>query len=374
MKVENINNKILEQIKEEYPDLWRKANNKYSKLDDWLLGKDSPTYNQLVKLSKIFHIPFGYFFLEKLPEEQKLPIPHFRTINNSPFQPSTELRDTILFAQKIQEWARDILIELGNQPLSFCGKYTIQNSIDDIVNELKNILNIKVGWASDIDTWSTAFNYLKQKTEEAGILVLINGIVENNTHRKLSLEEFRGFVLYDNIAPVIFINNNDTLSAKIFTLIHEIVHVLIGQSASFDLQNLQSSDNEIEKFCDKCTAEFLVPKNQLRELYSTQHDIEQLAKRFKVSQIVILRRLFDLGIIGRNQFFEKFNQLYKSETFREKSKGGNFYSIEQNRLSRYFISLLQSAVNNNIIQLGDVLRVTNLKAKTYEKLIANGMV
>lgn len=374
MKVENINNKILEQIKEEYPDLWKKANNKYSKLDDWLLGKDSPTYNQLVKLSKIFHIPFGYFFLEKLPEEQKLPIPHFRTINNSPFQPSTELRDTILFAQKIQEWARDILIELGNQPLSFCGKYTIQNSIDDIVNELKNILNIKVGWASDIDTWSTAFNYLKQKTEEAGILVLINGIVENNTHRKLSLEEFRGFVLYDNIAPVIFINNNDTLSAKIFTLIHEIVHVLIGQSASFDLQNLQSSDNEIEKFCDKCTAEFLVPKNQLRELYSTQHDIEQLAKRFKVSQIVILRRLFDLGIIGRNQFFEKFNQLYKSETFREKSKGGNFYSIEQNRLSRYFISLLQSAVNNNIIQLGDVLRVTNLKAKTYEKLIANGMV
>jgi Zn-dependent peptidase ImmA (M78 family) len=212
-------------------------------------------------------------------------------------------------------------------------------------------------------------NYLIEKAEEKGIIVLRNGIVGNNTHRKLNINEFRGFVLYEEIAPVIFINNNDAISAKIFTLIHEIVHILIGQSASFDLRYLQSANNEIEQFCDKCTAEFLVPTKEIINIYTQITDLEDLARHFKVSQIVILRRLLDTSLITQQEFYSQLKDLYEKELRITPSSRRNFYHTIPNRLSKRFLYILNSAVKNNTILFRDALRITNLSAKTYDTLI-----
>lgn len=369
MKVENINIKILKELSTKMPEMAEKARQNFTKYDRWVSGEDYPTYNQLVELSKIFHIPFGYFFLEKLPE-RKYPIPHYRTIKNDLFFPSNELLDTVLFAQKIQEWAKYILLKWGQETIPFCGKYKNEYNKEKIIEELKTIFDIKNNWASEKKTWTEAFNYLKEKAEQKGIIVLVNGIVGNNTHRKLDVKEFRGFVLYDDIAPVIFINNNDAISAKIFTLIHEIVHILIGESASFDLRNFQSAEDEIEKFCDVCTAEFLVPSNELIQQYQKTTNLEELARQFKVSHIVILRRLLDIETITQNEFYEQLNNLYDKEIKGEqKSGGGNFYAIECHRLSKRFLNILNNAFHSNIIFYRDMLRITGLKAKTFNKLI-----
>lgn len=133
MKVTNININILKEILQRIPEKDLQLKKKFPKYEKWLEGEDYPTYNQLVELSEIFNIPFGYFFLEKLPE-RKYPIPHYRTNQNGDFNPSSELLDTILFAQKIQEWAKNILLEWGQEKLPFCGKY--KDNINDI---LKNI-------------------------------------------------------------------------------------------------------------------------------------------------------------------------------------------------------------------------------------------
>ena len=345
---------------------------KFPKYDKWLEGKDYPTYNQLVELSEIFNIPFGYFFLEKLPE-RKYPIPHYRTNQNGDFNPSSELLDTILFAQKIQEWAKDILLEWGQEKLPFCGKYKDNYNIEGVIEELKRIFEIENNWASRKSTWTEALNYLIEKAEEKGIIVLRNGVVGNNTHRKLIVDEFRGFVLYEEIAPVIFINNKDAISAKIFTLIHEIVHILIGQSASFDLGNLQSANNEIEQFCDKCTAEFLVPAEEIKRIHTQITDLEELARHFKVSPIVILRRLLDTSLIKKEYFYTHLEALYKKEIKIPQSSGGDFYRNIHNRLSKRFLYILNSAVKNNTILFRDALRITNLSAKTYDTLI-NGTI
>jgi Zn-dependent peptidase ImmA (M78 family) len=368
MKVENINITILKELYEKMPEDWRIAINKYPKINEWLNGKDYPTYNQLVELSKIFHIPFGYFFLDKLPE-RKYPIPHYRTIKNGDFKPSSELLDTILFAQKVQEWARDILIEWGNEKISFCGKFKNNFDANSIIEELKIIFDVKSDWASLKNRWIDVFKYLVQKAEEKGIIVLINRLVGNNPQRKLNIEEFRGFVLYDEIAPVVFINNNDAISAKTFTLIHEVVHILTAQSASFDLRNLQSAENEIEKFCDRCTAEFLVPEQELTKEYKKTTDINALAKHFKVSNIVIIRRLLDTNLITREKFYKELKGMLNEEFKKPGIGGGNFYNIEKNRLSIRFLTILKRAVDNNTILFRDALRVTNLKIKTFDNLM-----
>jgi len=368
MKVTNININILKEILQRMPEKEMQVKKKFPKYEKWLEGKDYPTYNQLVELSKIFNIPFGYFFLEKLPQ-RKYPIPHYRTNQNGDFNPSSELLDTILFAQKIQEWAKDILLEWGQEKLPFCGKYKDNYTIEGVIEELKRIFEIENNWASRKSTWTEALNYLIEKAEEKGIIVLRNGIVGNNTHRKLNINEFRGFVLYEEIAPVIFINNNDSISAKIFTLIHEIVHILIGQSASFDLRYLQSANNEIEQFCDKCTAEFLVPAEGIINIYTQKTDLEELARYFKVSQIVILRRLLDTSLITQQEFYLQLKDLYEKELRITPSSRGIFYHTIPNRLSKRFLYILNSAVKNNTILFRDALRITNLSAKTYDNLI-----
>ncbi|MGB9755842.1 MAG: ImmA/IrrE family metallo-endopeptidase [Desulfurella sp.] len=368
VKVKNINKNILKELLKRMPEQVVHVKNKFPKYDEWIKGEDYPTYNQLIELSKIFHIPFGYFFLERLPE-RKYPIPHYRTLQDGDFVPSNELLETIQFAQKIQEWAKEILLEWGQEKLPYCGKYKDNYNIEGVLKELKDIFEIQDGWASRKSTWTEALNYLIEKVEEKGIIVLRNGVVGNNTHRKLSVEEFRGFVLYDEIAPVVFINNNDSISAKIFTLIHEVVHILIGESASFDLRNLQSANNRIEQFCDKCTAEFLVSAEEIRNIHRQKTDLEELARHFKVSQIVILRRLLDTSIITQQEFYEQFKKLYKKEIKAPQSSGGNFYQTLPTRLSKRFLHILNTAVKNNTILFRDALRITNLSAKTYDALI-----
>ncbi|SDC86120.1 Zn-dependent peptidase ImmA, M78 family [Desulfurella multipotens] len=368
MKVTNINVNILEELSQRMPEQTDQAKNKFPKYDKWIKGVDYPTYNQLIELSKIFHIPFGYFFLEKLPE-RKYPIPHYRTLQDGDFVPSNELLETIQFAQKIQEWAKEILLEWGQEKLPYCGKYKDNYNAEEVLEKIKDIFEIQDGWASRKSTWTEALNYLIDKAEEKGIIVLRNGVVGNNTRLKLNVNEFRGFVLYDEIAPVVFINNNDAISAKIFTLIHEVVHILIGQSASFDLQNFQSANNRIEIFCDKCTAEFLVPEEEIRNIYRQKTDLEGLAGYFKVSQIVILRRLLDTSIITQQEFYEQFKKLYKKEIKAPQSFGGNFYQTLPTRLSKRFLHILNTAVKNNTILFRDALRITNLSSKTYDTLI-----
>lgn len=366
MKIKNLNIKIIHKLATLMPDEAKRAMKKYPEFEQWLSGCKYPTYTQLVELSKIFHVPFGYFFLKELPTF-RYPIPHYRTVQKGEFKPSAELLETLKFAQKVQEWAKEILLEWGQTKLDFCGKFKNNFDVFSVVEELKRLFDVGEGWAKSQTKWSDAFKYLVTKAEERGIIVLINGVVGNNTHRKLSVEEFRGFVLYDDIAPVVFINNNDAISAKIFTLIHEVVHILIGQSASFDLHDLQSAEDSIEKFCDECTAEFLVPKHEIQNC-EEPINYEELAKQFKVSQIVIARRLLDLGKIKKGKFYEFLQQSNEMKKVAGQG-GGNFYDTEKNRLSRRFLRILKSAMENNTISYRDALSVTNLGAKTYFQLI-----
>ncbi|MCA1931983.1 MAG: ImmA/IrrE family metallo-endopeptidase [Calditerrivibrio sp.] len=367
MKVEIFNQNILIELKNKYPEKWNKLN--FKNKEKWLIKEDYPTYIQLVKISEIFNIPFGYLFLDKLPEK-KLPIPYFRTTNNTSYEISDELYDTILQVQKQQEWIKDILLEWGHEPLPFAGIYNINTDIQTVADKITEILKLKNNWAEERINWNEAFKFLVDRFEEAGIFVVINGIVRNNTHRKLDVGEFRGFVLYDNIAPFVFINNNDFVSAKIFTLIHELVHILIGKSASFDLRDMQSANVPEEKFCDRCTAEFLVPSKELMDIKNIEEDTyENLAKKYKVSKIVIARRLLDIGKINKDTFLNFYKNYSNQEIVKSKSQDGNFYNTIQYRYGYKFLEILKYAISNNQILYRDFYCMLSLKAETAEKIL-----
>src|SRR5208282_5042190 len=126
--------------------------------------------------------------------------------------------------------------------------------------KIRQTLGIESGWAARQPTWTAALRELFRKVEEVGILVVVNGVVANNNHRKLDPFEFRGFVLVDEYAPLVFLNGADGKAAQVFTMAHELAHVWFGSSAAFDLRELQPADEQMEKACDRVAAEFLVPE------------------------------------------------------------------------------------------------------------------
>ncbi len=366
-RVENLNIDVLRRTTE---GLDRSKVSKFPKLQEWLSGSAFPTVKQLMAFAKTVNLPFGYFFLDSIPD-RPYPIPHYRTMGNGTFEPSSELFDTISIVKEKQIWARDLLIDLGAGPLPFAGQTKIDESVEEVSGKISSLLKLDGYWASHLKSWSESLRLLVERTEEAGIFVILNGVVDSNTKRKLDINEFRGFVLYDEIAPFVFVNNSDFVAGKIFTIVHEIVHVLVGSSASFDLRELKPSENEIEQFCDQVTAEFLVPSDQLRDLILTNEiDFQFLARYFKVSEIVIARRLFDLKLISNEEYFDfYYSYLDNLKKIEKNSSGGNYYNTAPYRISRKFFGLVNNAAKQNKILYRDAFRLIGLKPKTYDEYL-----
>ena len=366
----NFNIDVLRELVAQQPHKASHLIEKFPKINEWKENVKKPTLNQLGELANFFHIPFGYFFLKSIPV-RTYPIPDYRTIKNEEFKPSTELLENIKILERRQEWAKELLKEF-KEPLPFANSIDIKTDIEVAAQKIRDILKLPINWTTseNLKDWKEAFRLLLDRTEAAGIYVVINGGVDHDQTKRLDIKEFRGFVLYDNYAPFLFINGNDFITGKIFTIIHEIVHVLIGESASFDFKNLMPAKNNIETFCNAVTAEFLVPKVLLQnESIKKPNDYERLSLSFKVSRIVIARRLLDLNKITYDEFVIAYRSFYKSEIDTTKAKGGIFYYAAPYRISREFFNLVYQSVKNNKLLYRDAFRLTGLKAASFDGYI-----
>ncbi len=276
--------------------------------------------------------------------------------------------DTILLMQQRQDWLKDYLIENEFEALSFVGKYQNHLNVQEIVADIRRTLSLNESWASNFRTWQDALDHLVNVIEDIGIITVFNGVVENNGHRKILVDECRGFVLVDKMAPFMFINNSDGKAAQMFTIVHELAHVWTGKSAGFDFRKLQPANDPNELICDKVAAEFLVPENTFNKIWRKNPSIKDSSRFFKVSEIVIARRALDTGMITKKEFFE-FYEEYTNREFEKKeskSSGGDFYATTRKRLSVTFAAHINNAVKSGKLLYRDAYKLTSLKGDTFQ--------
>ena len=373
----NVNKKVLRwavsRSGQELDDLEQK----FPRIHQWADEESQPTLRQLELLAKATLTPLGFFFLAEPPEE-RLPIPHFRTIHDdTPAKPSPDLLETIQIMQRRQAWMRDFLIEQGQKQLPFVGSSRRKEEPRLVVQHILETLGLDVAWAAAERTWTDALHTMRQAIEDAGILVVVNGIIGNNTHRKLDPNEFRGFVLVDGYAPLVFVNGADGKAAQMFTLAHELAHVFYGSSAAFDLREMQPADDPMEQTCNRVAAEFLVPQRELRQIWpSVREDSEPfqtIARRFKVSALVAGRRALDTNLIDREAFLD-FYRAYQSDERRavaDRSPGGDFYVNQNLRVGQRFASAVIRAVKEGKLLYSEAYRLTGLYGKTFDHYAAS---
>ncbi len=341
---------------------------------EWLRGDKKPTLKQLEKLARLARIPFGYLFLSS-PPEMKLPIPYFRTIKG---HPGDEISDTLMETVKIasyrQDWLREYLQFLGEEPLDFVGSAREISDVKTIAEQIKQRLSLDDNWGEEFNTWKDALKFLRRRIEKIGVFTFFSSVVENNTRWPIHVEDFRGFVLVDDYAPVIFVNSSDAISAQIFTLMHELAHIWLGRSAAFDLRDLNPADNPIEKLCNKVAAEILVPEKRLKHDWFDVSSMESknpfihLAWKYKVSEIVVARRLRELNLITEKEFRE-FYQDYRrrlKDRPEESQSGGVFYKTLKNRLGERFSHMVAEAVISGDITYREAYRLTGIHGRTFD--------
>lgn len=348
-------------------DLAQKLKVSLEKVLQWEKGENPITMGQAEHLAKLALIPFGVMFLDE-PPEITLPIPDFRTHGDGYIaEPSPELLETINDAKEKQEWYRDYLLSEEHAPLDFVGTASTKTSPGELAQKISLILGLNGQWRKS--NWEDTLALLTEKTEEAGILVLRNGIVKTNTHRPLDVGEFRGFVLNDDLAPLVFINGKDAKSAQMFTLIHEIAHVLLGQSALIDAEmNLSEKANRIERFCNQVAAEFLTPAQEYCQQWSEDRNINEnldvLCRYFKVSRLVCISRAFQLNFIDWPTRQKYWNQEMKDIMARKKDgqAGGNFHDSQKFRTGRLLAQAVISEVQSNRMLFRDAFRLLGVRS------------
>ena len=319
------------------------------------------------------YTPLGYLYLSEPPEE-RLPIRDFRTRSgDAPARPSVNLLDTIYQMQRRQNWLRDDLIEGGADPLAFVGAYSLTDSHIEIAAAMRDALGLAEDWAEARLSWREALSFLRNRLDEAGVLVVFNGVVGNNNNRILDPQEFLGFALIDEYAPLVFVNSAYYIAAQIFTLAHEVAHLFVGETGLSAFDNLLPADNETERFCNQVAAEFLVPQVVLQAYWpavrNSDNPFQRIARIFRVSSIVAARRMLDLDLIDWDTFLEFYEdnkkQGQKPPTNRP---GGNFWNTQRWRIGPSFAGAVVRAAREGRLLYREAYSLTGLKRNTFEKM------
>ena len=240
---------------------------------------------------------------------------------------------------------------------------------------MREALQLADDWAASVFTWADALGHLRNKAEDAGVLVVFNGVVGNNTSRKLDPDEFQGFALVDEYAPLVFVNNADFKAAQMFTLAHELAHLFVGKTGVSSFEHLKFDSNTTERFCDQVAAEFLVPTEELRAFWPiaerTSDPFQSVARQFKVSSLVAARRACDLGLIEPIAFFKFYDEYTDREWHsiqQSQASGGNFWNTQKWRIGTRFGTAIFRAVKEGRLLYREAYNLTGLRGETFETM------
>lgn len=346
---------------------------RFSKLSEWETGKTKPTLKQLEKFAKAVYVPFGFLFLEEPPIE-KLPIPDFRTLDNREIKrPSPNLLDMIYTCQERQSWYKEFIQVTRKSLCNFVGSARISDNPEEVAEKIRNTLGFDMESRLKCKTWEEALRLFIRNADDIGILIMVSSVVFSNNSRKLNISEFRGFALSDSLAPLVFVNGADSKSGQMFTLAHELAHLWLNSTG---LSNAGAAPvNNFKKdevWCNAVAAELLVPisllYNNLRDRNEedVEHAVARLVKYFKVSALVILRRLLDANWLKQSEFDKAWaiEKARLKEIAERNGSGGNFYRTTISRVSHRFTQAIVTSTLEGQTLYRDAFRMLGVSRTT----------
>ncbi len=376
-----VNPSMLRWARERFqlsPDiLAQKLNVASERISLWEQGEARPTFRQAQTLARVLRIPFGYLYLDEPPLDVVL-IPDLRTLGSKANSAlSIDLIDLLSSVLRRHDWYKERMVELGAESIPFVGRFTTSDDPLEIATDMVKTLGIADSDRQSAGNWESFLNMLMERAEDARIWVMRSGIVGTNTRRPLNVSEFRGFAISDDIAPLVFVNGQDARAAQIFTLVHELAHIWIGQTGISNVSLTQQHEagyEQTEALCNAVAAEVLVPRRRFCELWAADESLpenaDRLARIFRVSSVVIARRALDLGYIewsAYSHFYQE--QSIQWDAIKESSaSGGSYYRTQPVRNGKSFTETVVHDALERKILLRDAGRLLDVNPAKIDRL------
>jgi len=351
-------------------------------VSSWEEATAEPTYKQAMMLARKLQFPFGYLFLSKEPEST-LPLPDLRTVAGAERGiPTPNLLAVLEDAIRKQHWYTEMLREEGVRPLPFVGRFAQRQSVEVIAADIRQQLQVNEQTRSECPNTASFLSQLVRNAEMLGILVLRSGTACGNTHRPLSVDEFRGFAITDSLAPIVFINTRDANVAQLFTFAHEIAHIWIGAEGVSNPDFRKKSReqiNVVEALCNQIAAEVLVPTHNFSREWNVDEpldrNIENIRLRYRVSRFVVLRKAFDKDFITTKEYYAKLKQFYDFELAKkaqkdEEDSGGHYYHTLYARNSIKFTSAVTEAFSGGRLLVTEACSLLGIKTGVLKTIVA----
>ncbi|TIQ17719.1 MAG: ImmA/IrrE family metallo-endopeptidase [Mesorhizobium sp.] len=346
-------------------------------IDAWESGANAPSYAQLEKLAyELYKRPLAIFFLPSPPAEPR-PEAEFRAL------PDTDLRrlsrETVFLIRRARAYQAS-LVELfdGRSPIAEPLWKRVDLDVSKPIAPQAAVVRASLGVpAPGANEWGgadgdEALKLWRKAIEAGGVFVF------KDTFKQ---REISGFCLEHPELPVVMINNSATKTRQIFSLLHEVAHVLIGWRAisTFDdapLKRLPPAEQRIERFCNQIAAEILVPAQDFAsQVAGLPQNVEALssdrfaalAARYRVSREVILRRFRDADRVSQD-FYERRKLEWDGQRVGKESSGGSFYLTKGAYLSERLMSEVFARYGRRQISVDEAADFIGVKPKQVDEL------
>jgi Zn-dependent peptidase ImmA (M78 family)/transcriptional regulator with XRE-family HTH domain len=340
----------------------------------WEESGGYPTIIQAKKIAKKLKIPYVYFFLPDPPDIKLPKNENYRTFYNEPVKKyDVELKSFLFDIVQRREVMLDLCHQMEIEVKPFNCFFDIKTSdAAAIARAVRELLQLPDRFEQKD---RSLFNYFRSVLENAGVLVFQAVNIPPGVMRGLSF--------FEEVFPVIAVNRADTVHARIFTLMHELAHLVTRTAGICDDSGMtELSQYREELKCNHIAAEILVPREQLKSESAYQKlldrwndaDIRQIANAFSVSREVILGRMLLFKDISLSFYRDKMNQ-YKTEytqSTRIKNETGGFIqpaTDKESQFGKVYIETVLTAYNQEIISPRDAVQYFDgLRLKHFEKL------
>ncbi len=356
------------------------ATDKLRRMED---GSLSITEVQLAKAAAVYRRPLVAFYLPNPPTRGERG-EDFRTISSEISSRENALLDALMRDVRArQQMVRELLLGEAAEPRPFVASARPEYGARKVAAAIRNTLEITEEEQRAAKYPAALFNLLRAAAERAGVYVLLLGDLGSH-HSDIGEDVFRGFALADDIAPFVVINDNDAMTARAFTLMHELAHIWIGASGVSGPLNMLS-ENAIERFCNAVAGEFLLPVDvstlpDLRgaDAQTVLRTAAQIANIWNVSEGVVTYRLLSERSISdevAGDLFRMFAARWREEKKRRKEKGKdsdggpNFYIVRRHRLGDALLSVVRRAIQDETITHTRAAKILGVSPPSVDQLL-----
>ena len=351
-----------------------------ARLDAMELGNEPVTPNQLKALANLYRRPTLTFYLAKPPAIDNA-IPDFRTLADAPVGDIAPNLDVLIRRLRArQQQLRELMIDEGAARLNFIGRFDRNTSADRIAEDIRGAIELPLDEQRRFADRDALFRGLRKKFEALGIFIQLVGDLGSH-HSKIEPEVFRGLVLLDDYAPIVAINPNDAAAAFLFTMLHEVAHIWLGEAGISNASAFESgvAANATEQLCNSVAAEFLVPRAPFLESWNANRGqelarkVDMLSASWKVSRAMIARRARELRLISEDDWwglYRLYQQAWRRqrEQLQEQDGGPGWYLLAHRRLGNGLISKVLGALDSGSLTYTEASRILGVKAKNFDGL------